>query len=550
MANINATSASNDSSSLRFLAARKLGRTAPTTAASEAFTGDRLSPLDNMFLLSESPSAHMHVAITALFTRTPLLTTRDGINISRIRDYIASRLHLVPRYRQRLVFPLAGLPRWVDDTSFDIDQHVRHVSLPRPGNERQLQWIAGAIKSQPLARDKPLWEMWIVDGVDGNRFAMITKVHHCMIDGISGAALLEVLLQPSPDAEVSPAPPFQPRPMPPQMSILREELGRRVRTPLSLVSRLLHEPAHVWQDVEHGLSAVADLLPAGLRPAAQTPINRRVGPHRRFDWLTLDLNLVKQVKNRLGGSVNDVVLATVAGAVRTFLAQRGTCVDDLDFRALVPVNVRSSDQQHALGNRVAAWIVSLPVGEKDPLRRLRTLCDSTGELKRSDPGAGTELLASLSEWTGQSILSAAIRLAFLARPFNIVITNVPGPQVPLYLLDSSMVAVFPQVPLFTDQNLGIALFSYNEKLYWGFNADRDQVPDVDAFVDAISAAFADLCRAAKIVTPLSRRRPTLCLAPRSAPPRGPRTRVAAMTPPSTLRPKVRPTMRMNERSVR
>jgi WS/DGAT/MGAT family acyltransferase len=240
-----------------------------------------------------------------------------------------------------------------------------------------------------------------------------------------------------------------------------------------------------------------------------------MGPHRRFDWLTLDLSLVKQVKNRLGGSVNDVVLTTVAGALRSFLGQRGVDVAALDFRALVPVNVRPPDQRDALGNRVAAWIVCLPIGEKDPVKRLRRLCASTTDLKQANHAPGTELLASLSEWAGKSILSAAFRLAFLARPFNLVITNVPGPQIPLYLLDAPMQTVYPQVPLFTDQNLGVALFSYNGKLHWGFNADRDQVPDVDAFVSAIQSAFAELCRAAKL-TPSGHRTRVLRLAPRPA----------------------------------
>lgn len=531
-----ATGALKKTRSIRELLLQSIGDVAPDGAArEEAFTGDRLSPLDNMFLLSESPSAHMHVAITALFANSPATDDGEGIDIARIREYIAARLHLVPRYRQRLVFPMAGMPRWIDDTAFDINYHVRHVSLPHPGNERQLQWMAGAIKSQPLDRNKPLWEMWIVEGVEGGRFALITKVHHCMIDGVSGAALLEVLLQPEPDDEPDSAPPFYPRPEPPPFSMLREELGRRVRTPLTLMSRLLHDPAHVWQDLGHGLSAVADMLPAGLRPAAHTPINRPVGPHRRFGWLTMDLNLVKQVKNRLGGSVNDVVLATVAGGMRTFLKERGANVDQLDFRALVPVNVRSHDESNALGNRVAAWIVSLPVDETDPVRRLHRLVEATTSLKQSDSAAGTELLASLSEWAGQSILSAAIRLAFLARPFNLVITNVPGPQMPLYLLDAPMLSVFPQVPLFTDQNLGVALFSYNERLYWGFNADRDQVPDVDLFVDAISASFADLCRAAKLTPPPTRRRPALRIAPHPTAHRTPRARPTLAVAPAAAR---------------
>jgi WS/DGAT/MGAT family acyltransferase len=485
----------------------------------------------------------MHVAITALFAATPFTTRAGGVDVEHIRAYITSRLHLVPRYRQKLVFPLAGLPRWIDDDRFDINYHVRHMSLPRPGTERQLQWLAGAIKSQPLDRSKPLWETWIVDGLEDGRFAMITKVHHCMVDGVSGAALLEVLLQPTAQTLTDPPPPFHPRPMPATVTMLRDELGRRVRTPLSLMSRLIRHPSHVLHDVSEGISAMAELLPEGLRPAAYTPINRAVGPHRRFDWLELDLRVVKEIKNRLGGSVNDVVLATVTGAVRRFLSRRGTGVDGLDFRALVPVNLRADDERNTLGNRVAAWIVSLPVSESDPGRRLAALYDTTSQLKRSGHHANAELLTGLTEWTGQSVLSAAIRLAFLARPFNLVITNVPGPQLPLYLLDAKMLAVYPQVPLFLNQNLGVALFSYNERLYWGFNADRDQVPDLPAFVDAIRSSFLELCAAAKITTQASRRRPVVRIAAPCSLPRRPTPRPAIASARFVPRPNSRQTAR-------
>ena len=474
-----------------------------TTAAgakdsAAAFTGDRLSSLDNMFLLSESGCTHMHVAVTAIFESGPLTSRRGGIDHQRIRRYIDSRLHLIPRYRQRLAhFPLAGRPRWVDDDHFDLDYHVRHVGLPRPGSGRQLQWLVGSLKSQPLDRRKPLWETWIVEGLDNGRFALVTKAHHCMVDGMSGAALLEVLLQPEPAALPADAPPFLPRPLPPPIAILRDEMTRRLHAPLALASRLVRAPARVLQEAGHGLAAVAGLLPAGLHRASATPLNGPIGPHRRFDWLTMDLAAVKEIKNRLGGTVNDVVLATVTGAVRRFLLRRGVNVAGLDFRALVPVSMRRAAERETLGNRVAAWIVRLPIGEPDPRRRLAAVCEATLALKQSNQAAGTEILTAVSEWTGSALVSAAIQLAFLARPFNLVVTNVPGPQFPLYLLGARMLAVYPQVPLFTNQNLGVALFSYAGHLYWGFNADRDRMPDLHDFVHAVQSSFAELQRGAR-----------------------------------------------------
>jgi WS/DGAT/MGAT family acyltransferase len=481
----------------------------PAALTVQPFAADRLSPLDNMFLLSESSNAHMHIAMTAVF-RSTAITGRDDGDIEPIRRYVASRLHLVPRYRQRLAFPLTGPPRWIDDASFDIRRHVRSIRVAPPGDDSQLQSIVGELLSRPLDRTKPLWEIWIVKGLAKQRFAMITKVHHCMMDGVSGAAILQVILQPFPQTIPAPSPPFRPRPAPPSFTMLYEEIGHR----MTLMSAALKHPARTLHDLGDGLSAVAGMLPAGLRPAGYTSINRPVGPHRSFDWLIFDLRAVKEVKNALGGSINDVVLATAAGAVRRFLRQRGAKVDGLDFRALVPVNVRAEGDCNTLGNRVAAWIIRLPLAEPAAARRLNAICEATTHLRQSDQTKSAELFRGLGEWTGQSLLSAAIRLAFLARPFNLIITNVPGPQLPLYVLDAELVAAYPQVPLFSNQDLGVALFSYNGQLYWGFAADRDQVPDLRAFVDAIDASFRELCDAARVFG--------------SAPSRHPPVRITAM----------------------
>ena len=472
----------------------------PTTALPAS---DPLSPFDNLFLVSEGQATHMHVAVTAIFEPGTLMNGSGGVDIERIRNYIAARLHWIPRYRQRLKYtPLLGSPMWVDDERFNINYHVRHASLPRPGDEQQLQALAGRIKSQQLDREKPLWETYIVEGLDGGRFAMITKAHHCMIDGVSGADLLAVLLQPFPQ-DTPPTPtPFKPRPAPTWRGLLRNDLARRVAAPLNVASRLIADPTAAWDEIRTAAAAVAGMLPS-VRRASATPFNGPIGPYRRFDWLAMDLNAVKAVKNALGGTVNDVVLATVAGAVRRFLQGRRVNVDALDFRALVPVSVRRPEERGAMGNRVAAWLADLPVAERNPRLRLATLCKTTAGLKQSQQATGAEVLAGVTGWTGSSILSIALQLAFQARPFNLVVTNVPGPQVPLYLLDAPMRAVYPQVPLFPNQGLGVALFSYAGTLHWGFNADWELLPDLSDFVTAVQDSFSEL----QVAAGAGRRRP-------------------------------------------
>ncbi len=461
---------------------------------------DRLSAMDTSFLIFENQATHMHVAATVVFEKGPLATPNGGVDIERIRTYIESRLFRIPRYRQRLAWiPLENYPVWVDDDHFNIDYHVRHTSLPRPGDERQLKRLSARIVSQQLDRGKPLWETWIVEGLDSDHFAMVTKTHHCMIDGISGVDILSVLLDTSTEASVDETPPFIPRPAPRGIQLLRDELSRRVREPLAIASRVLRQPGEIANEVVEGLSAVSETIATGLRAASETPLNRPIGPHRRFDWLKMDLGELKAVKNRLGGTVNDVVLATVAGGVQRFLEGRRISVETLDFRALVPVSMRTAQERGTLGNRVSGWMTSLPVAERDPRARLAQVSETTGNLKESRHAMGAEVLTQVTEWTGSTLLSLAMRLALRARPFNMVVTNVPGPQIPLFLLGSRMEHVYPLVPLFANQGLGIALFSYAGQLCWGFNADWDLVPDLDKFVQAIDESFRELKKAAAAV---------------------------------------------------
>ena len=457
---------------------------------------ERLSGLDHTFLVFEGARTHMHVAGTLIFDAKPLRRPEGGLDIDRIRAYTASRLHLIPRYRERLAYtPIDRHPIWVDDEHFNIEYHVRHTCLPSPGDSQQLKQLAARVMSQQLDRDRPLWEIWVVEGLQHDRCALITKTHHCMIDGVAAVDLLAVLMRPDPTETIDETPPYLPRPAPSRVQLAVDGIGRVARTPLSLargVRRWLEQPEELRADMGERLRGLADTLGLGMRGAGDTPLNQPIGPHRRFDWVSMDLGVVRNVKNRLGGTVNDIVLATVAGAVREFLHYRRVNVDALSYRVLAPVSVRSNDQRGTLGNQVSVWFVDLPIRERDPRRRLERIREITAELKESKQALAASLLTRASEWTGSTLLSVGVQLLHRALPFNLVVTNVPGPQVPLYLLGAQLQECYPQVPLFMGQGLGVALFSYAGRLNWGFNADWDLVPDLPLFADAIRASFNEL----------------------------------------------------------
>jgi len=467
-------------------------------------TYTRLTALDRFFLDIEDRSTHMHVGATCIFEEGPLRDRHGGIDSDLIREYIASRLHLLPRYRQRLArTPLEKHPVWVDDDDFNIRYHVRHACLPRPGDERQLKRFVAWVNSQQLDRGKPLWEMWVVEGLDGGRFALVNKTHHCMIDGVSGADLLAVLLTLD-DRQLKPEPPrWLPQPKPSRTVLLRDAAWRRLTAPITLASEavgnLWSDPIGTVRQFAEGASALGETVLATSKKALETPFNKIIGAHRRFDWLEFDLGEVKAVKERLGGTVNDVVLAAVAGATGRFLERRGIPSHRLaehPFRAFCPVNIRAVGERGKMGNRVSNMIAELPITESDPGTRLSRICQVMADLKESQQVRGTELFEQLSEWTTPALLTMVGRLMRTAHPYNIVVTNVPGPQFPLYLLGARMQQTFPLVPLFSDQGVGIALFSYNGRIGWGFNADRDLMPDLHDFVEAVRLSFDELKRAA------------------------------------------------------
>jgi WS/DGAT/MGAT family acyltransferase len=474
------------------------------------FAYDRLSQLDRSFLIyeDEGPGGHMHVGATLIYEAAPLQGADGHVDIDRIRRYVESRLHLLPRYRQRLAeIPIERHPIWVDDEHFNVSYHVRHTRLPGSGDDRQLKRAVGRILSQRLDRGKPLWEIWVVEGVEGDRLALVSKVHHCMVDGVSGVDLVAVLMTPEPVEQFESPPRWLPQPVPNAVQLLRAEALRRSSFPFRAASglwRLARDQDDARHQLLERLGAAGRFLTTGLSYASSTPFNQEIGSYRRLDWLSTDLSVTRELKNRLGASVNDVVLAIVAGALRRFLVQsRAVDVADLDFRVLAPVSLRAEDQRGSLGNRVSAWIVPLPLAERDPVQRLRAIHETTDELKRTRQALGGEVLTRITEWTGSGLFSMGARLAKWGRPFNLVVTNVPGPQTPYYLLGSRMLAIYPMLPLFANLATGIAILSYDGRLYWGVAADWDVVPDLHEVTLAIEASFSELCEAAGVDVPAS-----------------------------------------------
>jgi diacylglycerol O-acyltransferase / wax synthase len=468
---------------------------------------DRLTGLDSSFLHLEHDATHMHVAGCMVF---------DGQApaYDELVAQILMRLHLVPRYRQRLAFvPLnQGRPVWVDDPHFNVAFHVRHTALPNPGGEDQLKRLCGRIFSQALDRSRPLWEIWLVEGLAEDRFALLSKTHHALVDGISGVDIATVLFDASPDP-VPVAPPdheWIPRPLPTAAQLLAEALLERATMPTEIVRgarATLRGPRHVAARVGRALGGVGAVARLATASAPDSPLNVRIGPHRRFTWVRGDLTQFKAVKNALGGTVNDVVLAAVAGALGRYLRLHGEATEDTILRAMVPVSVRADVERGALGNRVAAMWAPLPIGLEDPVQRLLTISREMDGIKDSGQAVGAQVLTELTGFAPPTIMAQAARLQARQRMFNLVVTNVPGPQIPLYLLGRQLDAMFPMVPLAANQALGIAIMSYYGQLNFGLNADYDALPDLEALAEELGASIDELVAAAgEAPRPEARRR--------------------------------------------
>ncbi|HET8977502.1 MAG TPA: wax ester/triacylglycerol synthase family O-acyltransferase [Solirubrobacteraceae bacterium] len=458
---------------------------------------DRLTSIDASFLHQEGRASHMHIGGVLLF-EGPAPDFEDYL------DHVRSRLHLVPRYRQKLATPPleTGRPLWVDDPDFNLEYHVRHTALPAPGTEEQLFLLASRIASQQLDRSKPLWENWLVEGLADGRFALISKTHHALVDGISGVDLASVLLdlQREPRALEDDLEPWRPEPEPTPPDLVLAGVRGMVRTTAALMTRGLAaatRPATTFNLVKDAMEGLGELVWAELNPAPETPLNVTIGPHRRYAVVRQELADYKEVKNALGGTVNDVVLSVVSGALAQWLRSRGIRTEGLEMRALVPVSVRTSDQRGTLGNQLTVMRGPLPVYIDDPVARLRFIRTAMDGLKESKQAVGAATLAAVNSLAPPTILAQASRLNFSTRLFNLIVTNIPGPQMPLYVLGRELEDLFPVAFLPEDHALAIAIMSYNGGLDYGLLGDFDAMPDIEVVADGIESALAELLAAAR-----------------------------------------------------
>ena len=460
---------------------------------------DRLSPLDSSFLAIEDGVSHMHIASIGIF-EGPAPRYQDLVAM------VAGKLHLVPRYRQVIdrVPGDLGRPVWVDDPHFNIEYHVRHTALPEPGGEEELRKLVGRVMSQQLDRSKPLWEIWMVDGLEGGRWAMASKTHHCMVDGVSGTELLSVIMDVTP--EVHPPEPVAWDPQPRQgplgltlgaladmaMSPYEQLRAARstLRVPRSAVSQALA--------VGRGMSAMLGMV----RPTPASSLNGPIGPHRNWCWASTTVEDVRAVRKEHGGTFNDVVLACITAGFRELLVSRGESADRV-VRTMVPVSVRARDSSGVavgdgrLANKVSAMFAELPVFEADPVARLRLVSDQMAGLKDSHEAVAGEALTSLSGFAPPMLLALGGRIATKGsqRNLNTVTTNVPGPQLPLYVLGRRMLQAFPFVPLGAQMRVTVAIFSYDGQVNYGVTGDYDAAPDVDVLCRGIEQGLVDLLAA-------------------------------------------------------
>ncbi|MEI7691727.1 MAG: wax ester/triacylglycerol synthase family O-acyltransferase [Actinomycetes bacterium] len=462
---------------------------------------DRLSGLDSAFLHLERGGAHMHVASIMVFAGS-------APPYDEFMRFLESRLDRVPRYRQRLAFvPFEqGRPVWVDDPHFNLRYHLRHSALPSPGEDAQLAALAGRLFADRLDRDKPLWEMNLVEGLsadsDGQpRFAVIVKTHHALVDGVSGVDITSVLFSVDPNEQQSErSSDWVPRPLPTTADLVGDALTERFSDPSELARAaraVVRSPRRVITELGGKIEQTGALAWAGVRSAPQTPLNQPIGPHRRYGWVNASLATFKHVKNGLDGTINDAVLTTVSLGLGRWLRRRGMDTAGLTLTAMVPVSVRTEGESGQLGNRVSALWAPLPVYEEDPAAAFSYISKKMGDLKDSDQAVGADTLTELAGFAPPTIASQAARLQSRQRLFNLVVTNVPGPQVPLYLLGRQLTALYPVVPLTTNTALGVAAMSYCGRLSFGLLADYDALPDLGDVVTDFKGALFDLARAAE-----------------------------------------------------
>ncbi|SEO71568.1 WS/DGAT/MGAT family O-acyltransferase [Trujillonella endophytica] len=460
---------------------------------------ERLTTIDASFVYLEEPDAPMHVGGV-------LLLEPPAGGLDALAALVQARLPLVPRYRQRVVEVPGRLadPVWADDPEFDVAYHVRQSALPRPGTEAQLLSLVSRLTARRLDPRRPLWELYLVEGLADGRVAVITKTHPALVDGLGAVDIAQVLLDPSPTPEL-PAPdaePWRPRRLPTGAELLRTAVTEYVQRPSAAVEGL----AAAATDVRATLARVGGAASGFVRaarsavfPAPQSPLNHARGRQRRVAFARADLEDLKAVRRAHGGTINDVLLTVLTGALRDWLLSRGIAVvASTSVRALVPVSVQS-DEQEAPGSRVASYLVDLPVGEPNPRVRLARLSYAMRGVARSGRSVGADALIALTGFAPPTLHALGARAArgLSRRMFNLVITNVPGPQVPLFAAGARMHEVFPVVPLVRGQGLSIGMTSYDGRVCVCLNADRDTVGDVDLLADLIEQEMAELVEASR-----------------------------------------------------
>ncbi len=456
---------------------------------------DRLSSLDVSFLYMETPTTAMHVGGVAVFE-----PPADGFAYSRLVELISQRIALVPRYRQKVrVIPgRIANPVWVDDEDFDVTYHVRRSALPKPGTDAQLRELVGRLMGRQLDRSRPLWEIYLVEGLAEGRVGIITKTHHAMVDGVSAVDIGTVILDLTPEPREVPADDWQPSREPGVAALVVGAVTDLVKRPTQAVeaARTAVGDARATAGKVVGVAGgVLSSVATMARPAPDSPLNVRIGEQRRFGMAKADLEDYKRVRKAHGGTVNDVVLATVAGALRSWLMTRGESVTPTtSIRAMVPVSVRNDGQEGQLGNRVSSYFVDLPVGEGNAVMRLHQVSFAMRGHKESGQSVGADALVQLSGFAPPTLHSLGARVAsgFSRRLFNLVVTNVPGPQFPLYAAGARMLEMYPVVPLSKGQAVSIGLTSYDGGVYFGLNADRDAMPDIDVLAGLIEESLAEL----------------------------------------------------------
>jgi diacylglycerol O-acyltransferase / wax synthase len=457
---------------------------------------ERLSPLDASFLYLEGPRTPMHISSLAVYEGP---APAEG----ELRDALERKLPLLPRFRQRLAtVPFGGhRPVWIDDEAFDLDAHLEHVALPRP-TDSALTQLAGRIFAQPLCRTRPLWEMWMITGLAQGRFAILSKTHHSLWDGITGVDLHSVLLDASPDTPMdAPVEPFEPEPEPNGVGLFAAGIADRAREAAETARGAIdtvRDPGRAWRNVTTFARDAASFASSFIRPAPPSALNSRTGSRRRYALAHGSLHEVKDLKHTLGASVNDVVLAAVAGAIRQWQIHRGETPSDV--RAMVPVSVRNDED--GLGNRVAMVVVDLPVTDRTSLVRLDRVHFAMKRAKTSGHVAAGDALTRLSGLMPPIGIAAMSRVQAMARPFNVLVTNIPGPTEPLYLLGRKLIELYPQAPLAANQGLSIAALSYNGKIGFGLLADHDSMPDVNVLARALESSLDELCYAGGLDSPV------------------------------------------------